>query len=487
FFLVLVWSVTCGDLVALPFAVGAGSLVLQTHLSYALLVPLLGVWAVAGLFVELRRRRGADPGSSATERRDVLRWSAAAGVVLMVCWLAPLIDQFTGRGNLSRLVESAGDQGETIGFGLGTRLAATVIALPPWWFRDSFRDAVDASVSATGWRPWSLPVAIAGIVVVAAMLAAGAWDAARRHDRDIVRLLATAGVTLLVALVTSGRALESPLDIAPHQFRYLWPIGAFVWFALVATLVRRFSTRRAVATPVVATFAALAVVLIVVNLPTSDQGVIARPGSIAIARDLDEQLARHEIDGTVLVEGVAPFGDPYSSAVMASLQRDGVSFVVADDGLVQPRHLGPARESTGDDADQVLTIAYGDEIAAGPAGARRVAVHEALTPAERRELTRLERQIRSFIAGGRLRLNEQGRAALDNGRLPLLEDGDGEGDGESVDPDTLLRSLELSRLVRDDLLVVDDQWAARLDRYVSLREEWDADTVALYLGPRDET
>jgi len=482
---VLVWSVTCGDLVALPFAVGAGSLVLQTHLSYALLVPLLGAWAVTGLLVELRRRRVADPGSSSNERRDLVRWSAAAGGVLLVCWLAPLIEQLTGqgRGNLSRLVESAGDQGETIGFGLGTRLAASVIALPPWWFRGSFRDAVDASVSATGWRPSSLPVAIAAIVVVAAMLAAGAWDAARRHDRDIVRLLAAAGVTVFVALGTSGRAPQGPLEIAPHQFRYLWPIGAFVWFALVATLVRRFTARPVVATPFVAAFAALTVVLMVANLPTSDQGVIARAGSIAIARDLDEQLARHEIDGTVLVEGAAPFGDPYSSAVMASLQRRGVSFVVADDGLVQPRHLGPARESTGDDADQVLTIAHGDEIAAGPAGARRVAVHEALSPAERRELTRLERQIRSFIADGRLRLNEQGRAALDDGALPLLE----ADDGESVDPDSLLRSLELSRLVRDDLLVLDDAWAARFDRYVSLQEEWDADTVALYLGPLDET
>ena len=485
FFLVLVWSVTCGDLVALPFAVGAGSLVLQTHLSYALLVPLLGAWAVAGLLVEMRRRRIADPAPSSNERRDLMRWSAAAGVVLVLCWLAPLIEQFTGqgRGNLSRLVESATDQGEAIGFNLGTRLTASVIALPPWWFRDSFRDAIDASASAAGWHPSSLAVAIAGIVVVAAMLAAGAWDARRRHDRDIVRLLAVAGVTVFVALLTSGRAPQSPLEIAPHQFRYLWPIGAFVWFALVATLVRRVSARPVVATRVVGAFAALTVVLMVANLPTSDQGVIAGAGSIAIARDLDEQLARHEIDGTVLVEGAAPFGDAYSSAVMASLQRRAVSFVVADDRLVQPRHLGPSRESTGDDADALLTVAYGDDVAAGPPGARRVAVHEALTPRERRELTRLERQLRSFLADGRLRLSERGRAALADGDLPLLEP----ENGQRVDPESLLRSLELSRLVRDDLLVLDDRWAARFDRYVSLRDEWERDTVALFLGPLDET
>ena len=53
FFLVLVWSMTCGDLPALPFAVGVGSLVMQTHLSYVLLVPLLGAWGIFGLTVAL--------------------------------------------------------------------------------------------------------------------------------------------------------------------------------------------------------------------------------------------------------------------------------------------------------------------------------------------------------------------------------------------------------------------------------------------------
>src|SRR5207342_2557220 len=57
-FLVLVWSMTCGDLLALPLAVGVGSLVVQTHLSYVLLVPLLGAWGVLGLVFTARRERG---------------------------------------------------------------------------------------------------------------------------------------------------------------------------------------------------------------------------------------------------------------------------------------------------------------------------------------------------------------------------------------------------------------------------------------------
>ena len=60
-FLVLVWSITCGDLLALPLAAGVGSLLVQTHLSYALLVPLLAAWGIVGLVIGLRRQRGREP------------------------------------------------------------------------------------------------------------------------------------------------------------------------------------------------------------------------------------------------------------------------------------------------------------------------------------------------------------------------------------------------------------------------------------------
>ena len=45
-FLMLIWAATNGDLVALPVAVGVGSVLLETNLSYGLLVPALCAWAV---------------------------------------------------------------------------------------------------------------------------------------------------------------------------------------------------------------------------------------------------------------------------------------------------------------------------------------------------------------------------------------------------------------------------------------------------------
>jgi hypothetical protein len=131
----------------------------------------------------------------------------------------------------------------------------------------------------------------------------------------------------------------------------------------------------------------------------------------------------------------------------------------------------------------MLTVAYGGDAETVPPGARRVALHEALSPAEQRELDRLEAQIRELVAGGGLRLNDRGRTALANGALPLIA---AEG-ATNVDPDALLGSRELAFMARHDLLVLDDATAARFDRYASLREEWDANTVALYLGPLDET
>src|SRR5205823_5752945 len=94
FFLVLVWSMSRGDLLAVPFAAGIGSLVMQTHLSYALLVPLLGAWGVVGLIASLRAERRRGTGSWPDQRSRALRFGAFGVAVVVVCWLQPLIEQF---------------------------------------------------------------------------------------------------------------------------------------------------------------------------------------------------------------------------------------------------------------------------------------------------------------------------------------------------------------------------------------------------------
>ena len=87
-FLGLVWLTVCGEVGALPIAVGLGSFVVQTHFGYLPLVAGLLVVAAAVAVVQFRRRGPL----------------LLAGVVGIVCWTPALLQQATGNPrNLSAL------------------------------------------------------------------------------------------------------------------------------------------------------------------------------------------------------------------------------------------------------------------------------------------------------------------------------------------------------------------------------------------------
>jgi hypothetical protein len=140
--LVLVWAVACGDLAAVPWAVLTASLLLQTHLTYAVLVPLLAAWALVGLVLASRRRAGRDPGRRGRERARLLRTTGLSVAVLVACWAQPLYEQLAGEGegNLSRLARSTGADTDTVGLATAARLVAAVVGAPPWILRPSFRE-----------------------------------------------------------------------------------------------------------------------------------------------------------------------------------------------------------------------------------------------------------------------------------------------------------------------------------------------------------
>jgi hypothetical protein len=378
-FLVLVWSVSAGDLVALPLAAFVGSLVLQTHLSYAVLVPALAVWAIVGLVLELRRRRQNEPGAWPALRRRTQVFGVTAAVVFLVCWAQPVWEQFTGdgKGNLSRLVDSSRDPADPIGFELGTRVVASVVSLPPFWFRPTFHDAGFAARAPGGWRPNSIVLAVGSLAILAVVLGWAIRDARTRADRMNLRMIMTAVVALGVALLTAGRAPVSAFGTTAHQFRWLWPLSVFVVLVVFTTLVRRF---RAQSIAVVGGCAVVTAVFVAWNLPASDQGISAPPESIPVMRDLESQMRDVDFAGTVLVEGETRFADPYSPGVMAALQRQGVEFVVGE-GLIPPRQISHTHDFTGDNADSVLTIVIGEH-AAVPGGSRRIASHDGDTPEE---------------------------------------------------------------------------------------------------------
>jgi hypothetical protein len=480
FYLVVVWSLASGDLIALPFAAVTGSLVVQTHLSYVLLVPLLGAFGIVGLVLWLRReRRGTDRWPA--QRRRALLLAAVGGAVLGLCWVQPLIEQFTsgGRGNLTRLADSVrASDAETIGYSFGTRVVATVVSLPPWWFRPSMKDDF-----IPGWHAQSLGLAALSLAVVGAVLAWCAWDARHRHDRVCTWAIATAAIALVAALVTAGQGPVTVFGkVTAHTFRWLWPLAAFVFFAVAATIARRIA-RMVGPGSVTAFFVLLTITVAALNIPFADQGrgpnsqqfVYATPA----ARDLGSNMASLEGSGPLLIDDVfhGAFADPYGGAIVVELQRRGIPFVVRDAGLV--RQYGPARRFNGRNAKAALLLRQGDATLETPEGSRRVARGEGLPAAKVHELARLKTRISEYIAQHGLQLNARGQAALARDKLPTLKRTDEFG----LDVPALFATRELDVMIRGRYLALDDEWRARFTRYADFQQEWDQKTVALFVGP----
>jgi len=119
-FVVLCWGLAAGDRWLLPWAALVASLLVQTHLSYLFMVPILGFWGVVALLAATWGHRvggdfdhgsvdrdeddrdedeGADHASWRNLRLPVLVTAA----ILVAAWSQPAIDQVTGAGNVSRL------------------------------------------------------------------------------------------------------------------------------------------------------------------------------------------------------------------------------------------------------------------------------------------------------------------------------------------------------------------------------------------------
>jgi hypothetical protein len=483
FFLVLVWSLADGDLLALPFAAVVASLVVQTHLSYVLLVPLLGAWGIVGFVLRLRRER-RDADSWPARRRDVRRLAAVAVGLFAVCWIQPLIEQFTGdgQGNLTRLADSVrGSDVDTIGFGFGTRVVATIIALPPWWFRSSMNEAF-----IPGWDAPSAGAAALGLVVLAGVLLWCAWDARHRGDQAAFWAVGTAAAALLAAIVTAGQGPVTVFGrVTAHTFRWLWPLGAFVFLAVAASLVRRFGrgTRAGESTPVVAGFACVTVVVAALAVPYADQGLGPNSERYAYAlpgiRDLERHMGPLEDEGPLLIDDLfqGPFADPYGAAVIAELQRRGISFVARERAIA--RQFGDGRRYNGDNAKAALLLRQGEATLEAPPGARLVARGQGMSRADVRELDRLKAQIGDYIGERNLQLNARGQAALQAGKLPTLA----AQSEQAIDVSALFATRELDVMIRERYLVLDDTWTRRFIRYADLQHEWDQKTVALFVAP----
>jgi hypothetical protein len=391
-FLVVSAALAAGDLAMAPWVAGVGSLVVHIHISYAPIVAVTILVSAALAAAILRRRR---------ERPAWRRPATWTGVVLVLAWIQPLIEQVggPGEGNLSRIAGAAvsGD-GPTYGPELATRLVAEVVT-GPWFTRSSYASGIPSGVAVDevhGLVPFA-PAAALCALLLSALLASAvvAWRSGRA---PVATLLATSAAVLAGAIVSVAVSPVSVLSVSSHQMRWLWPAAALVTAALLSAGLTAARARGWAAVPMLAAGAA-AVVAVAAGLATSPQGQGDRgigpagdAGRLWQAEALANQLDALRDRGPIRFDNSGlRFGEPFSGLVFAELQDLGVPVVFTDEVTI--RHLGEERRDTGR-ARYSLRVVEGPEAHEVPAGAERIALVDGLTKAERSELRAIERRAR---------------------------------------------------------------------------------------------
>jgi hypothetical protein len=206
----------------LPVAVGVGSFVVQSHVGLLQPVVLLGVVAVGLRWVQHRPR---------------LAWRPllpTAGV-LFAAWLAPLIDQVNGTGNLGRLARwSLGDDSGggmlTEGrLGGGQILDGSAWLLDPtgvWVGRFQPKQVYGVSLLAAG-----RPLVLLWIPVVLGLaFALARWAPMEAPARRATVLAGVIAATGIVAVFTDLFTVRGGPVF--HQFRWVVVAMMLVWISL---------------------------------------------------------------------------------------------------------------------------------------------------------------------------------------------------------------------------------------------------------------
>ncbi len=360
--LFLTWAVAAGWSWGLPLVTVALGFVAQAHLVYG---PFAAVLLLAAVLVVARGPRPWPP---------VL---TSAGVAV-VMWALPLFEQLTGDpGNVTRLQEAAGVEGDkAVGDAWALRTVARGVGMVPSFVLPArWTDDLEPSTS-----PLTAVTAIVVVVAVAA-LGGAAW---RRRDRAAVAAAGTAAL----ALVT-GSALLSTLPpylgLGVPQWRYLfvWPLGAFTWFALAFLVVRMAGdrTRR-----VVVGAAAALLVVSVVAMPFADSPETGDFPVRDAIRELGPELAA-EVEGLGPVR-VDAYGPPEIDryGFFQELRRRGVDVRVRpEDEYLGEEHPG------GDDLPTVVVVAGVD--APPPPAGRLLTTWDTIRAEDRARLAEVETRV----------------------------------------------------------------------------------------------
>lgn len=476
--IMLVWALACGRTFALVPLVVVASLVAQTHLTFALVALPCVVLAAVGLVVS-RRSGVIEP---------LRRPLAFAAMTTFVCWAQPLWDQFFDSGNIGRVVSSNDVRG--VGATPGLRLVADVFASPPFWLGDSIaRFETQGGLVGSTAAAWRLGALFALAIALAVAVCV------RRSGPRSVRVAAVLGpIVLLISWRSTTSIPRTAFGIAEQNYRWMWPLAAFVTCALGAAMVALLRERvhvLGVGAAVAAT--ACLVIGILPNLVTvhreAELRTEDRVAGVAgeLRADLRESLGDREVDGPFVFDrryerAFSPFG--YS--IMMGLQSAGVEFVFDNEidasrfrdrsaNERQARSLPRLYVVTGSDVDRVGRAEPED------VDLELVAAATGVTPQDDARRRLLDRRIVAAFRDGQLAFDRVQSGNLLGEKADPLQ---AVVDGGRVPADRWQLARTVGGLFDLGLLTGDERLIAESQEWFRLQRSFELERVAVYIETR---
>jgi hypothetical protein len=226
-FLLAVWSVLCDDLAMLPVLVVAGTLCMQTHISYLGLIGGLAAITFGVLVWAAYKRRG-DPAAL----RSFALWGGVSAVVGVLLWIPPVIDQFAhSPGNLGIIRDYFSHPPDaTIGLHRGVTVLLEQLDPIKLLTRTLVHDG--GAVEVSGSR-------VPGALLLVAFFVA-AYFAWRLRNRSLLVLDGVLAMALGLGLISSARIFGT---VWFYLLLWAWALAALMLFAIGWTIVELVRAR----------------------------------------------------------------------------------------------------------------------------------------------------------------------------------------------------------------------------------------------------